>query len=126
MTPERFEELVAEGLERIPARFREKLKNVAVLVEDEPSKEQLESVGIGPDEDDTLLGLYEGVSDLEGGHTRRGLPDRITIFRLPILDEAEDEEDVARVVAETVRHEFAHHFGMGEEAVACAEQKRGR
>lgn len=121
MTDERFEELVVQGIESIPARFREKLKNVAVLIADHPSDEQLRSVGIDPASGDTLLGLYEGVSNLEGGHTYREFPDRITIFKFPTLEEAEGEEDVAQVVADTVRHEIAHHFGMEEDDVERAE-----
>ena len=124
MTDERFEALVAKGLESIPGRFREKLRNVAILIADEPDEEQLASVGIDPESGDTLLGLYEGVSNLEGGHTHRDFPDRITVFKLPTLEEAENEDDVAQIVADTVRHELAHHFGMEEDEVERAEQKQ--
>lgn len=120
----RFEKLVEDGILTIPARFREKMKNVAILVEDEPSVEQLASVGMERHEGGELLGLYEGVSDIEGGHTHRGFPDCITIFRLAIVEEAERAEDIPRVVAETIRHEIAHHFGMGEDEVERAEGKR--
>ncbi|MBI2278491.1 MAG: metallopeptidase family protein [Candidatus Brennerbacteria bacterium] len=124
MTDERFEEFVIRGIEMVPERFQEKLKNVAVLIADEPGDEQLESVRIHPESGDSLLGLYEGISNLEGGHTHRDFPDRITIFKLPTLEEAENDEDVARVVADTVRHEIAHHFGMDEDEVARAERNR--
>lgn len=123
MNPEHFKELVAKGIEAIPLRFHEKLKNVAILVEDKPSEEQLTSVGIAKESGDTLLGLYEGVSNLEGGHTHRDFPDRITIFRLPILEEAERDENIPRIVMETVRHEIAHHFGMDEDDVERAERR---
>lgn len=120
-----FEVLVARGLEMIPARFRAKLQNVAILVAGEPTDEQLRSVGIDPESGETLLGLYEGVSNLEGGHTYRDFPDRITIFMTPTLEEAEGrEEDVMQVVAGTVRHEIAHHFGMDEDEVERAEGRR--
>ncbi len=128
----RFEKLVEEGIQAIPARFREKLENVAILVEDEPSAEQLASVGVERNEGGELLGLYEGISDIEGGHTYRDFPDRITIFRLATLAEAarlartsakrERAEDITRIVAETVRHEIAHHFGMDEDEVERAER----
>lgn len=124
MTDERFKELVARGIELIPGRFREKLKNVAILVADEPDEEQLRSVGLRKEDGDTLLGLYEGVSNLDGGHTHRSFPDRIIIFKLPTLEEAKDEADMAQVVANTVRHEVAHHFGMDEEEVERAEGHR--
>ena len=121
MDSERFEELVAAGIKQIPARFLEKLKNVAIMTEDEPTTEQLASVGIRPKSGRTLFGLYEGVPNLEGGHTHRAFPDRITIFRLPILEQSLRDEDISRIVAATVRHEIAHHFGMNEDEVARAE-----
>lgn len=123
MDMERFEELVAKGIDAVPARFHEKLKNVAILIAHEPTDEQLMSVGIDPASGDTLLGLYEGVSNLDGGHTHRDFPDRITIFMNPTLEEAEGEEDVAQIVTDTIRHEIAHHFGMEEDEVERAEQK---
>lgn len=122
MTDERFEELVVKGIELIPDRFHAKLGNVAILIADEPNDEQLISVGLKKEDGDTLLGLYEGISNLEGGHTHREFPDRITIFKLPTLEEAENEADVAQVVADTVRHELAHHFGMDEDEVERAER----
>jgi predicted Zn-dependent protease with MMP-like domain len=121
----RFELLVGKGVASVPERFRAKLKNVAILVEDEPTDAQLESVGLDPKEGETLLGLYEGVPNLEGGHTHRDFPDRITIFMNPTLEEAETEEDIAKVVADTIRHEIAHHFGMDEWEVERAERRRG-
>lgn len=123
MTYERFEELVAEGIDAVPPRFQEKLRNVAILIAPEPTDEQLTSVGIDPASGDTLLGLYEGVSNLEGGHTHREFPDRITIFMNPTLEEAEGEEDVAQIVTDTIRHEIAHHFGMDEHEVEHAEKR---
>lgn len=122
MDPKDFEKLVAEGIDRIPKRFLEKLANVAIMVEDEPSEEQLESVGMRDEENDVLLGLYEGVSNLEGGHTHRDFPDRITIFRRPILETAERGEDIPAIVADTVRHEIAHHFGMDDNDIEQAEK----
>lgn len=123
LSPKRFEELVAVGIDRIPERFLAKLENVAIIVEDEPSRAELKSVGItGPGE--TLLGLYEGVSQARGGRYHRGMPDRIMIFKRPIEEEADTEEDVARIVADTVWHEIAHHFGMEEDEVEKAEARR--
>lgn len=132
-----FERLVEEGFEQLPAWVREKIKNVAVLVEDEPSDEVRKEAGLSVDE--TLLGYYRGVpltarGDLYGvGMT---LPDTITIYKEPTLDMAAEEcpehaneeqfaEHVRRIVADTVWHEFAHHFGMDEEAVRAREHERG-
>jgi predicted Zn-dependent protease with MMP-like domain len=116
MTEERFEKLVAEALQRIPRRFREAMRNVVLVIEDEPSPEVLADSGIEPP--DTLYGLYEGtpLTEREWGHVVE-FPDRVTIFRNPILEDAEDEDDVFRAIGETVIHEFGHHFGLSEEEI---------
>lgn len=120
MTDERFEELVAEAFELIPQRFREAMRNVALVIEDEPSPELLADLGMAPPE--TLYGLYQGISlvEREWGQSVE-LPDQVIIFRDPILEDAEDEDDVVRAVGETVIHEFGHHFGLSEEEIDEAE-----
>lgn len=117
ITPEDFEELVAQGIDRIPKKFLDKIDNVAVMIADEPTTEELASVGISKDDGETLLGLYEGVSETDGGPYHREFPDRITIFRRPIIAEARRPQDVPEIVAETVRHEIAHHFGLSDEEI---------
>ena len=116
MTDERFEELVAEAFELIPKHFRDEMRNVALVIEDEPSPEVLDDLGIAPP--DTLYGLYQGTSlpEREWGQVAE-LPDQVIIFRGPILEEAETEDDVVRAVGETVIHEFGHHFGLSEEEI---------
>jgi len=105
MDRRRFEQLVDEAMGGLPAWVRERLDNVAVIVEDEP-----------PEGDPDLLGLYEGVPLTDRGADYFGvLPDRIRLFRRVIEEEAEDEEDVTRVVQETVIHEVAHFFGISDE-----------
>ena len=120
MTDERFEELVAEAFELIPQQFREAMRNVVLVIEDEPSPELLAELGIPPP--DTLYGLYQGTSlvEREWGQLAE-LPDQVIIFRDPILEDAEDEDDVVRAVGETVIHEFCHHFGLSEEEIDEAE-----
>lgn len=123
MTDERFEQLVAEGIEVIPRRFLGKLKNVAVVIADQPTREQLKQNHIPVGE--TLLGLYEGVPLIERGENYGGfvLPDKITIFKLPILEEAgADEEHIRRVVKETVWHEIAHYFGYDDGEIEEREE----
>ncbi len=136
MTDEAFEQLVEEGFEKLPEWVRQKISNVAVLIEDDPSPEDRRIQGLADNE--TLLGLYKGVPLTERGeHYGIGItmPDTITIYREPILDAAEEEtppeapdeeylETVRRIVAETVWHEFAHHFGMDEHEVRLREKKR--
>ena len=125
-----FEKLVAEGFERLQEWVREKIKNVALLVEEEPSDEDRKLQGLADDE--TLLGLYKGITLSERGeHYGVGptMPDTITLYQIPIEQAAEeDHKDVRDVVAETIWHEYAHHFGMGESEVQYreSEHRKGR
>ena len=123
MRPADFDELVEKALRSIPARFRRRMRNVAVIVEDEPSPAQLTRSGIS--QGSALLGLYEGRplryrSVSEGFH----LPDRITIFQRPHERITRDREDLERLVEQTLWHEIAHHFGMNEREVRAAERLR--
>ena len=126
MQREEFEKLVEEGYGKLPAWVREKIKNVALLVENEPSLEDRKAEGLSKDE--TLLGLYKGIPlSARGEYYGVGttMPDTITLYRLPILEAAqEDGKDVRNVVAETIWHEFAHHFGMDEHEVREREQTK--
>lgn len=104
MTAARFEELVGEALDLIPPEFAAAMENVVVLVEDRDEQR--------PD----LLGLYHGVALTERTSDYGGvLPDRITIYRLAILDICDTEDDVVDEVAITVVHEIAHHFGIDDQ-----------
>jgi predicted Zn-dependent protease with MMP-like domain len=98
-----FEAVVEEALDEIPDEIAGLVRNVVVLVEDDP-----------PAEDPDLLGVYDGVSLTERGADHSGLPDRITIFRGPLLEMCEDPAELVREVRITVVHEIAHHFGIGE------------
>ena len=111
MTQEAFEEAVAEALDLIPVELAEQMDNVVVLVEDEPTAEQLEG-----NEDEDLLGIYEGtpLTERDSWWAAGSLPDRITIFRGPTLRLCESAEEVVEEVAITVVHEVAHHFGIDD------------
>jgi predicted Zn-dependent protease with MMP-like domain len=126
MNDEEFEKLIEEGYEQLPQWVQKKIKNVAVLVEDEPSDEVRKVEGLSDDE--TLLGYYQGIPLTERGeHYGIGmtLPDTITLYRLPIEHAAaEDGLPVAQVIAETIWHEFAHYFGMDEHEVRSREDQR--
>lgn len=116
MTKREFERLVAEGLEHIPEKFRKILDNVALVIEEKPTREQRKTAGLGRDE--TLFGIYEGIPQSKRTSGYSGvLPDKITIFRKPILDDAQTPEEVKEIVKDTVWHEIAHHFGMEEEDI---------
>jgi predicted Zn-dependent protease with MMP-like domain len=99
-----FEALVDEALDEIPAEIASQVHNVVVLVEDEP-----------PADEPDLLGVYEGVSLTERTADHTGLPDRITVFRRPLLEMCETPEELVREVRITVVHEIAHHFGIDDE-----------
>lgn len=123
-----FEKLIDESFALLPERIRERISNVAILVEDEPDEEVREMEGLGDDE--TLLGYYHGIPLIERGSdygVGMTLPDTITLYQLPIEEEAdESSEEVKRVIAETLWHEVAHHFGMDEGEVQAKEAVRWR
>ncbi len=128
MTREEFEQLVErEFLNAIPEKFRPHIKNVAFLVEDEPSQEVRVREGLKKRE--TLLGFYHGIpTPMRGDWYGMGatMPDTITLYQLPIEQAAaEDGAPVAQVIRETIWHEVAHHFGMDEHEVRRRESERG-
>jgi predicted Zn-dependent protease with MMP-like domain len=101
----RFEELVSEALDTIPPGLTDLIDNCVVLVEEEP-----------PAEDPDLLGLYDGTPLTERDSSYLMVaPDRITLFRGPLLDMCADEDEVVREVRITVVHEIAHHFGIDDD-----------
>jgi predicted Zn-dependent protease with MMP-like domain len=120
-----FERLVAEALGDIPGRFRRAMQNIAIVVEDEPSRELLREMEIDPP--DTLFGLYQGVP-LTERHWAYGnaLPDRILLFQGPHEREAADQEDLIVSIAETLIHEIGHYFGLSEEEIEEIEERYWR
>ncbi len=107
-----FEKLVAQALEQIPEKIRDHLDNVDLVVEDQPSREQL--VGSGLDEDTYLLGLYEGLPLTERYDYGMVLPDKITIFQKTIESICTNDDEIVAEVMDTVAHEIAHHFGIDD------------
>lgn len=124
MERERFEQLVAEALEGLPQEFQQKLENIAVVVEDWPTPDQLASVGVRHRRD--LLGLYEGIPlTKRGRRLTMVLPDKITIFQKPIKMMYRSDREIIRGIQQTVRHEIAHYFGISDERLNEIEQKKG-
>ena len=125
MTRDRFKQLVDEALETIPEDFRAAMQNIAIVIEDEPSLEQLDEVGIDPS--DTLLGLYEGIplTERQWAHGNT-LPDKITLFQGPIEDASDDEDDAVVAIGETLIHEIGHYFGLSEEEIEAIEERYWR
>ena len=108
-----FERLVARALAGIPAPFREALAEVAIVVDDEPTPQQRRENDLA--DDDMLYGLYEGVPRTEYGADWSGVPNRITLFRLPLEEDFADPAELADEVRITVIHELAHHLGIDDE-----------
>lgn len=132
MSPEAFAEVAREEFAQVPLRFAKRIRNVALLLEEEPSPETRREEGLGPSE--TLLGLYQGVPATERGDLYSGvLPDTITLYRLPLISEGEAllaegraasrAEAIRLAVRETLWHEIGHYFGLSEGAVDAREAR---
>jgi predicted Zn-dependent protease with MMP-like domain len=123
MDRERFERLVARAVEALPEEFQNRLENIDVVVADWPTKNQLASVGLKRGH--TLLGLYEGVP-LTRRSSYYGLvpPDIITIFQRPIEAKCRHEDEITTEIQRVVRHEIAHHFGIGDALLEQLENDR--
>jgi len=116
MNRRRFEALVEKAMRKLPRKFKDKIKNVAIVVEDWADDETLSEMGIEPP--DTLYGLYRGI-DLTRRDSGYGnvLPDSVTIYQGPIEEDCVDEEEMADLVRETVIHEIGHYFGLDDETM---------
>ena len=116
-----FEKLVEAGIDAIGEKFLAELKNVEIVIEDDPTPAQMEKLKL---HGALLFGLYEGVPLTKRQSYGQVLPDKITIFKNQIERVYSNPEDIKRAVRDTVWHEIAHHFGMDEEQVRAAEKKR--
>ena len=121
MTRSEFEALVDRALARLPRRFRQKIANVAVVVEDWADDDTLREMGIEPP--DTLYGLYRGI-DLTRRDSGYGnvLPDTIHIYQGPIEEDCEDPEEMADLVLDVVIHEVGHYFGLDDDTMEGIER----
>jgi len=107
-----FEILVQNSLQKLPRRFKKKLANIAVVVEDHPSQELLNDMGIRAG---TLLGVYQGVPlTKRGWNYGNMLPDRIVIYQRPIESVSSSPEQIEKIVQDTVIHEIGHYFGFSD------------
>ncbi len=112
---EKFEALVREAIGALPQEFLSRLDNVDIVVEDDPTPEQLQHNGVGPE--DTLYGLYEGIPLTQRQYYSMVMPDRIFIFKRPLEDVSDTIEDLTDNVQTTVVHEIAHFFGISDETL---------
>lgn len=116
-----FNEIVAECIDGIPQGYQRHLKNVAFIVDDEPSPQQRRDLKLRPYE--SLLGLYEGVPLPARGGSTKLLPDKITIFKRPIQMQSQSLGQLKEIIKNTVWHEVAHYFGLDHLMIEGLEQK---
>jgi predicted Zn-dependent protease with MMP-like domain len=111
-----FEALVEQAIEELPPDFARLLDNIVIVVEEEPTDEDLETLGEDRDEDDELLGIYRGIARPHRTHDMLPvLPDQIAVFRGPILRVARGRRAIVREVRETIIHELGHYFGLQDD-----------
>ena len=112
MDRKEFNRLVERALETLPEEFLERLENVSIIVQDEPSPEQLDETD---DPDSVLFGLYEGVPLTERPGSLVMMPDRITIFQKAIESSCESHSEIVEEIAKVVKHEIGHYFGIDDD-----------
>ena len=118
---QKFEKIIEWALENLPEKFRDKLNNIAIFAEDEPTEEQLKKVNLK--RGDLLFGLFEGYAQAKRLNFGPVLPDRITIFRRAILSQSDSAAELKKKIISTVKHEIAHHFGSDEKGAAKAGKR---
>ena len=119
---DQFEKLVADALASIPRRFRGAMKNIAIVVEDEPEPALLDEMEVEPG--GTLLGLYQGTPLTERRWDYGNvLPDRILLFQGPLERESDGPDDLVVAIGETLIHEIGHYFGLSEEEIEAIEEQ---
>jgi predicted Zn-dependent protease with MMP-like domain len=125
MRRDKFEAFVQQALLTIPARFRKRMRNLAIIVEDEPDARLLDDMEVP--EGETLLGVYRGVplTERTWDYGNR-LPDQITLFQGPLERASEDEDDLVTAIGETLIHEVGHYFGLSEEELEAIEDQYWR
>lgn len=116
LTPREFESLVEQAIAELPKEFSDLLDNIAIVVEEEPTDEDLDALGDDADDEDELLGIYRGVARTERTYDMMPmLPDQIAIFRGPILRISATKRDAIDEIRETVIHELGHYFGLHDD-----------
>ncbi len=117
-----FESYVTQAIDEIPKKYQEKMKHVAILIEDEPTPQQKERLGLR--HCDALFGLYEGVPlTKRGGAVLTISPDKITLFKHPMLELFPDATSLKTQIKETLWHEVAHFFGLNHEQIHRAKNR---
>ncbi len=121
ISDELFEKYLGEAIEAIPPPYDSRLQNVAFIVEDEPTKEQRLRLNLHPNQ--TLFGLYEGVPLPARNGALKLLPDKITLFRTPLLSVCHTKEQLREQIGRTLWHEVAHYYGLDHRRIHELERK---
>lgn len=122
LSDSQFEEILAEAIDKVPKPYGDHIDNVAFILEDLPSPAQRAQLNLHPHQ--TLFGLYEGVSLPARNGMLKLLPDKITIFKLPLLAASRNIEELRRNIGHTVWHEVAHYFGLDHAKIDELDNKR--
>jgi predicted Zn-dependent protease with MMP-like domain len=115
ITDKEYEELITLGINAIPPLYQKYLQNVAFIVEDIPTEEQRVRLNLYPNE--TLFGLYEGVPLPQRGGMTKLLPDKITLFKLPMLSVCTSFDELKEMIRHTIWHEVAHYYGLNHKRI---------
>lgn len=121
VSDEQFQNLINQALSELPKRHTDGLKNVAILYEDDPTPEQRDRLKLACNE--TLFGLYEGVPLAERQGETRIFPDKITLFKNPLLSSAHDLPSLKAQIKHTLWHEIAHYYGLDHPRIHELEDK---
>ena len=119
VSDEQFQALINQALESLPGEHVKNISNVAILFEDEPTPTQREQLRLRHDQ--TLLGLYEGTPLSQRQGMTRLLPDKITLFRLPLQQQANTPEELREAIRHTLWHEVAHYYGLDHDKIHALE-----
>lgn len=119
VSDEQFQELINKALEELPGEHVKNIKNVAILYEDLPTEAQRINTNLHPHQ--TLLGLYEGVPLTKRQGMTRTLPDKITLFKLPLQWRANNLDELKEEIKHTLWHEIAHYYGLDHEKIRAKE-----
>ena len=114
-TDDEFDQIISEALDKLPEKYTSRLKNVAIIYEDEPSQTQREAVQLRCDQ--TLFGLYEGIPLPKRGGMQPIMPDKITIFKVPLALTSRNLSELKEKVRHTLWHEMAHYFGLDHKRI---------
>lgn len=115
ISDELFQQLINEALESLPGEHVKNIKNVAILYQDLPTPEQREQLALRHDQ--TLLGLYEGIPLSQRQGMTRLLPDKITLFKIPLESRADTINDLKEEIRHTLWHEIAHYYGLDHDQI---------